>query len=233
MLFNKCYRLNVEENHQWVKNINIPQMVWVTYGKLTTCPCAIPHGLKMRLNDQSWRRRQMETFSALLALCVGNSPITGEFPSHKGQWRGAFMFSFISVWINGWVNNRKAGDLRRNRDDYDVIVMFNSGIARRHIHFFTFCNVKCLSMLITNCLYIYINQTRNPDIQLIYTRFRADLNTSTTSAQMASDAESFHLMTSSWMKTVRNMSTVSKRTWDSNSFNSMVPFLPDREMPFL
>ena len=25
----------------------------------------------------------METFSALLALCVGNSPVTGEFPSQK------------------------------------------------------------------------------------------------------------------------------------------------------
>ena len=25
----------------------------------------------------------METFSGLLALCVGNSPVTGEFPSRK------------------------------------------------------------------------------------------------------------------------------------------------------
>ena len=29
---------------------------------------------------------------------------------HKGQWRGALMFSLICVWINGWVNNREAGD---------------------------------------------------------------------------------------------------------------------------
>ena len=41
----------------------------------------------------------------------------------KGQWRGALMFSFICVWINGWVNNREAGDLRRYRAHYDVIVM--------------------------------------------------------------------------------------------------------------
>ena len=33
------------------------------------------------------------------------------------------MFSFIYVWINGWVNNRKAGDLRRYRAHYDVTVM--------------------------------------------------------------------------------------------------------------
>ena len=42
---------------------------------------------------------------------------------HKGQWRGALMFSLICVWIKGWVNNREAGDLRRYRCHYDVIVM--------------------------------------------------------------------------------------------------------------
>ena len=41
---------------------------------------------------------------------------------HKGQWRGALMFSW-SARINGWVNNREAGDLRRIRAHYDVIVM--------------------------------------------------------------------------------------------------------------
>ena len=70
----------------------------------------------------SWWRHQMETFSALLALCAGNSPVTGEFP-HKGQWRGALMFSLICVKINHWVNNREAGDFRRHRVHYDVIVM--------------------------------------------------------------------------------------------------------------
>ena len=42
---------------------------------------------------------------------------------HKGQWRGALMFSLICVRINGWVNKREAGDLRRYRAHYDVIVM--------------------------------------------------------------------------------------------------------------
>ena len=50
----------------------------------------------------------------------GNSP-------HKGQWRGALMFSLISAWTNGWVNNREAGDLRRHHTHYDVTVMLNSG----------------------------------------------------------------------------------------------------------
>ena len=45
---------------------------------------------------------------------------------HKGQWRWALMFSLICIWINAWVNNREAGDLRRYRAHYDVIVMCNT-----------------------------------------------------------------------------------------------------------
>ena len=51
---------------------------------------------------------------------IHRSPVT--FP-HKDQWRGALMFSLICVWINGWVNNREAGDFRRYRAHYVVIVM--------------------------------------------------------------------------------------------------------------
>ena len=35
----------------------------------------------------------------------------------------ALMFSLICFWINDWVNNREAGDLRRYHAHYDVIVM--------------------------------------------------------------------------------------------------------------
>ena len=42
---------------------------------------------------------------------------------HKGQWRGALMFSLICARISDWVNNGEAGDLRRNHAHYDVIVM--------------------------------------------------------------------------------------------------------------
>ena len=33
------------------------------------------------------------------------------------------MFYLICAWINAWVNNREAGDLRRYFAYYDVIVM--------------------------------------------------------------------------------------------------------------
>ena len=51
---------------------------------------------------------------------IHRSPVN--YP-HKGQWRGALMFTLICARINGWVNNRAAGDLRRYRAHYDVIVM--------------------------------------------------------------------------------------------------------------
>ena len=43
---------------------------------------------------------------------------------HKGQWHGALMLSFICTWINSWINNREAGDLRRHHAHYGVIVMY-------------------------------------------------------------------------------------------------------------
>ena len=41
---------------------------------------------------------------------------------HKGQWRGALMFSLICTWRSGCANNRDACDLRRHRAHYDVTV---------------------------------------------------------------------------------------------------------------
>ena len=67
-------------------------------------------------NVHSRWRHQIETCSALLVLCAGNSPVTG-------HWREALMVSLICAWINGWVNNRATGDLRRHRHHYHVIVM--------------------------------------------------------------------------------------------------------------
>ena len=56
-------------------------------------------------------------------------PFVREFTGHrwipraKSRWHGALMFSLICPWINSWVNNREAGDLRRHRAQYDVILM--------------------------------------------------------------------------------------------------------------
>ena len=57
---------------------------------------------------------------------IHRSPVNSP---HKGQWRGALMFCLIRAWINSWVNNCEAGDLRRYLAHCDVIVMYFSGVA--------------------------------------------------------------------------------------------------------
>ena len=92
----------------------------------------------------------MEMFFISLALCEGNhddvikwkhfphywpfvrgihrSPVNSP---HKGQWPGALIFTLICARINGWVNNREAGDLRRHRAHYDVTVMIPDGFPHK------------------------------------------------------------------------------------------------------
>ena len=81
--------------------------------------------------NHTWWRHQMETFPRYWPFLRGihRSPVNSP---HKGQWRGALIFFLICVWINGWVNNGEAGDLRRYQAHYDVIVMRTNW--RRHNH---------------------------------------------------------------------------------------------------
>ena len=63
----------------------------------------------------------METFSALLAICAGNSPIAGEFP--KRPVTGSFDV-FFDLRSNKRLNKQSwAGDLKRYGAHYDVTVM--------------------------------------------------------------------------------------------------------------
>ena len=64
----------------------------------------------------------METFSALLAHCEGNPPVTGWFPSQRPVTRN-YDVSF-DLRLHKWLrNNWDAGDLKRYRTHYDDIVM--------------------------------------------------------------------------------------------------------------
>ena len=53
---------------------------------------------------------------------------------HKGQWRGALMFSLICAWINGWVNNREAGGGRRHIAHHDVSVIKRKKVDLNYRH---------------------------------------------------------------------------------------------------
>ena len=69
---------------------------------------------------------------------IHRSPVNSP---HKGQWRGALMFTFICAWINGWVNNREADHLRPYRTHYDVIVMLVGRLSwsKIRLHFPACC----------------------------------------------------------------------------------------------
>ena len=72
-------------------------------------------------NESRWCH-EMETFSALLVSCAGNSPVTGKFPLHRPVTQSFDVFFICARW-NGWASNGDDGDLRRHRDHYDVTVM--------------------------------------------------------------------------------------------------------------
>ena len=57
--------------------------------------------------------------------------------AHKGQWRRALIFSFICAWINGCVNNHKAGDLRRHHVHYDIAIFMMIDMTY-HFHGITY-----------------------------------------------------------------------------------------------
>ena len=121
----KKTRLKVSSAKRRPFCLGLNELSCVVFGMPRFCETAPRDGFSVEFNTLwPWWRHQMETFSALLALCAGNSPGPVNSP-HKGQWRGALMFSLICVWINGWVNNREAGDLRHHRGHYDVNVMKN------------------------------------------------------------------------------------------------------------
>ena len=79
----------------------------------------------------------METFSTLLAICAGSSPVHGEFPAQRPVTRSFDIFLDLRpnkrARINGWVNNREAGDLRRHRVHYDVIVISSPAHLTGHV----------------------------------------------------------------------------------------------------
>ena len=71
----------------------------------------------------------METFSALLALCAGNSPVTGEFPSQRPVTRSFDVF--FDLGLNKGLSTQSGADnFRRRRAHYDVTVMFTDTLPQ-------------------------------------------------------------------------------------------------------
>ena len=81
----------------------------------------------------AWWRHQMETFPALLALCAGNSPVTGEFPAQKPVTRSFDVL--LDLRLNKWLRKQSSGwCLRRHGVHYDVTVMGWPASSKKKSH---------------------------------------------------------------------------------------------------
>ena len=78
---------------------------------LTALP-RLPMARTTTRKNMAWWRHQMENFPRYWPFVRGihRSPVDSP---HKGQWRGASMFSFICAWPNGWANNMEHGTWTR------------------------------------------------------------------------------------------------------------------------
>ena len=81
-----------------------------------------------KLEDESWWRHQMETFSALLGICAWNSPVSGEFP-HKASKAGFDVFfdlllkKSLSKQKWGWWFETQSHPLGRHWMPYNIYSM--------------------------------------------------------------------------------------------------------------
>ena len=87
-----------------------------------------------------WWRHQMETFSALLALCAGNSPVPGEFPAQRPVTRSFDIFfdqrpnKRLSKQSWGWWFETLSWWLWRHCNKHIVAQTKWPLFSRRHFH---------------------------------------------------------------------------------------------------
>ena len=85
----------------------------------------------IRCYTLSWWRHPMETFSALLTLCAGNSPVTGEFPAQRPVTRSFGVF--FDLHLNKRLSKQSWGwSFATPLRNYDVTLMV-SEIWWRHL----------------------------------------------------------------------------------------------------
>ena len=99
--------------------------------------------------QETWWRHQMNTFSALLALWVGKSPVNSP---HKGQWRGSLIFFFdlrLSKQSWGWWSETPSRPLCRNCNEGSsnctkilVMLLFGSSPSQPWRKFLDHCGLN-------------------------------------------------------------------------------------------
>ena len=110
-----------------------------------SCPSVIAGVILYAL--MSWWRHQIETFSALLALCAGNSSVTGEFPSQRPVTQSFDVFfdlrlnKRLSKQSWGWWFETPPRSLWRHCNG--VYIIHRCDVAIIVITFYFSCLVRC------------------------------------------------------------------------------------------
>ena len=127
----------------WLNNSWIPSALWSGKhgGCQLWCYCFehyLHHSEVLRYKAQCFNSKNLSL--NMMTSSNGNifrvtGHLCGEFTGPR--WIPHTKASDAELWclrINGWVNNREAGDLRRYRPHYDVIVMISLGsLLNRHM----------------------------------------------------------------------------------------------------
>ena len=109
---------------------------------------------------RSWWRHQMETFSALLAICAGNSPVPGEFPTQRPVTRSFGVYldlrpnQRLSKQSWGWWFETASRPLWRHRNIYICLYFHPQGWAYKIIQTY-----NIFTSNLTWYIYIYITMS--------------------------------------------------------------------------
>ena len=103
-------------SYQWIDVVLAPILCNAIHSTEIVVPTV------SNIDNIAWWRHQMEIFPALLALCAGNSPVTGEFPAQRPMTRSFDVF--FDLRLNKRVSKQSWGWwFETHCAHYDVIVM--------------------------------------------------------------------------------------------------------------
>ena len=109
-LIQHCLQIQNYYSHEWAHIFSSWHVAAITISSSTrSCRGSFYKAIQIyRWGKQSrdiWWRHQMETFSELLALCAGNSPVSGEFPAQRPVTRTFEVFFDLrpnTLWTKQW-----------------------------------------------------------------------------------------------------------------------------------
>ena len=95
-----CVDLVPRKSFLWRHIGVVIYVIHKTMHRFSTMLGSPPSGATVSVYLEPWGRHQMERFSTLLAICKGNSPVTGDFPPQRPMTRN------FDVFFDLRLNNR-------------------------------------------------------------------------------------------------------------------------------